>query len=290
MIAIGLNLILGVLLFCALVLGLRLERKLRGLKDSHADFAKAVGELDQAAGRTEHSLADLRAGTEIAKSEVASRIDQARVACQRLEKLVADADRAAARLQAQPLMLVDRVPPPARPVEVPPPAPAASAIARPEPEYMWADDVTVGRPGPTAAHSPAPAPLRSRAKLVDDDLFAHGPPPAQRQPAGLKAKAEPFVAPAPLEIEEIGRSRPGAAAFAQPARPEIARGIPLKADNDPVIGAPRDQLDDDRAAREAFFRDVLERDDAPAARDPFEQGRFAHERRAMLAAVMGGRR
>ncbi|MGZ6013180.1 MAG: hypothetical protein ACXWK0_15160 [Caulobacteraceae bacterium] len=64
MIAISLNLILGMLLCCALVLGVRLERKLRDLRDSHADFAKAVSELDQAAGRTESSLATLRAGTE----------------------------------------------------------------------------------------------------------------------------------------------------------------------------------------------------------------------------------
>jgi hypothetical protein len=258
MIAIGLNLILGVLLFCALILGLKLERKLRGLKDSHADFAKAVGELDQAAGRTEHSLADLRAGTETAKNEVASRIDQARVACQRLEKLVADADKAATRLASQPLALLDRAPPPARPVQAPPPAPAPSAIARPEPELL--------RP------APEPAPARSRAKLVDDDLFAQPPlAPAARPSA---------AAPAPLEIEEIGRNRP------QPAR-----AIPLKADNDPVIGAPRIDHADDRAAREAFFREMLERDLTPEpARDPFEQGRFAHERRTMLAAVTGGRR
>jgi hypothetical protein len=280
MIAIGLNLILGVLLICALILGLRLERKLRGLKDSNADFVKAVGELDQAAGRTEHSLAALRAGTETAKNEVASRIDQARVACQRLEKLVADADKAADRLAAQPLMLVDRAPPPARPVQAPPPAPAPSAIARPEPEYMWADDVLTGRPAPAPA--PAPSPARSRAKLVDDDLFAHGPAPAQRKPRPVEAA--PVPAPPPLEIEEIGRNR-GASTFAQPAR-----DIPLRADNDPVIGVSRSELDDDRAAREAFFREVLERDAAPERGDAFEQGRFAHERRAMLAAVMGGRR
>ncbi len=281
MIAIGLNLILGGLLFCALILGLRLERKLRGLKDSHADFAKAVGELDQAAGRTENSLASLRAGTETAKNEVASRIDQARVACQRLEKLVADADKAADRLAAQPLMLVDRAPPPARPIQTPSaPAPAPSAIARPEPDYMWADDVTVGRP------SPAPSPSRSRAKLVDDDLFAHGPPPAVRRPAARPVEAAvAAAAPPPLEIDEIGRNR-GASAFAQPAR-----AIPLRADNDPVIGAPDGDRPGDRAAREAFFRDMLERDLAPEqARDPFEHGRFAHERRTMLAAVMGGRR
>jgi hypothetical protein len=286
MIAIGLNLILGVLLVCALVLGLRLERKLRGLKDSNADFVKAVGELDQAAGRTEHSLDVLRAGTETAKNEVASRIDQARVACQRLEKLVADADKAADRLAAQPLMLHDRAPPPARPVPAQPPAPAPSAIARPEPEYMWADDVTVGRPAPAPAPAPAPSPARSRAKLVDDDLFAHGPAPVQRKPAMRPVEAAAFVAPAPppLEIDEIGRNR-GASAFAQ-----TPRDIPLRADNDPVIGVSRSEMDDNRAAREAFFREVLERDTAPQGADPFEQGRFAHERRAMLAAVMGGRR
>lgn len=244
MISIGLNMILGVLLFCALILGLRLERKLRGLRDSHADFAKAVGELDQAAGRTEHSLAALRAGTETAKNEVASRIDQARIACQRLEKLVADADKAADRLAAQPLALIDRAPPPRAAAPPQPPAPAPSAIARPEPEFL------------------RPAPSRSRARMIDDDLFDHAPAPAARQP-----QVEPFVAA---------------------AAPVGARHVPLKADNDPVIGAPRR----DRALREALFRETLERDAAPepALRDPYEQGRFAHERRAMLAAVMGGRR
>jgi hypothetical protein len=128
---------------------------------------------------------------------------------------------------------------------------------------MWADDVTVGRP--------APSPSRSRAKLVDDDLFAHGPPPAARKPASDPVFAAPASAPA---------SAPAPA----------PRGLPPRADNDPVIGVSRSDRDDDRAAREAFFREVLERETAPRAADPFEQGRFAHERRTMLAAVMGGRR
>jgi len=254
MIAIGLNLILGVLLFCALILGLRLERKLRGLRDSHADFAKAVSELDQAAGRTEHSLTALRAGTETAKNEVASRIDQARIACQRLEKLVADADKAADRLAAQPLPLIDRAPPPARPVQAPPPAPPRSAIARPEPEFAR-------QALPARAE---PASPRSRAKLLDDDLFA-APFPA---PVARKAEPDPFIAPR------------------EPARPVPPQPIPLRADNDPVVGAVRS----DRAAREAFFREMLEREPGPEERDPFAEGRFAHERRAMLAAIGGGRR
>ncbi|MGZ3367040.1 MAG: DUF6468 domain-containing protein, partial [Caulobacteraceae bacterium] len=264
MIAISLNLILGMLLCCALVLGVRLERKLRGLRDSHADFAKAVSELDQAAGRTESSLATLRAGTETARNEVASRIDQARIACQRLEKLVADADKAADRLAAQPLVLLDRAsPPPPRAAQpAPAPAPAPSAIARPQPEYMWADDLMAARPAP--APTPVP-PARSRARMIDDDLFVSGPQPVVRRPA-----VDAFVAPAPAPA---------------PAPSPVAerREFPLRADNDPVVGAARR----DRTAREAFRRHTPEPE--PAARDPFEEGRFAHERRVMLAAVMGGR-
>ncbi|HEY4031930.1 MAG TPA: DUF6468 domain-containing protein [Caulobacteraceae bacterium] len=267
MIAIGLNLILGVLLFCALILGLRLERKLRGLRDSHADFAKAVGELDSAAGRTENSLQALRAGTETAKNEVASRIDQARIACQRLEKLTADADKAADRLAAQPLSLVNRAPPPPRaPQPAAPPPPAPSAIARPEPDHL--------RPAAPVQPQvrPAPEPLRaqsprSRARMIDDDLFDLDPmvgvPAQSRAPAGRS--------PAESRLPE---TRP----------PERSNVSALRTER-PLVERPAN----DRAAREALFREVLERDEA-TLRDPFEEGRFAHERRAMMAAVMGGRR
>jgi hypothetical protein len=104
---------------------------------------------------------------------------------------------------------------------------------------------------------------------VDDDLFAQGPAPVARQPVERpverQVEADPFIAAAPAP-----------------------RAIPLRADNDPVIGGQRD----DRAAREALFRDMLDgnAESAPAYRDPFEHGRFAHERRVMMAAVMGGRR
>jgi hypothetical protein len=192
MISIGLNLILGVLLFCALVLGLRLERKLRGLRQSHLDFAKAVNELDQAAARTEHSLAALRAGTEAAKTDIASRIDQARIACQRLEALCADADKALAKGTAaaaeRPLAL-------SQPIE--------RTAAEPVPLRPATEPVR-----PEAAHQGVPRldAARSRAKLIDDDLFDSAP----------RASAE--------------------------------------------------------------------------GSDPLASGRYAHERRAMLAAVMGGRR
>jgi hypothetical protein len=149
MISIGLNLILGLMLFCALVLGMRLDRKLRALKASHLDFAKAVSELDGAALRTEANLAALRASAEAQRGELASRIDQARIACQRLEQLTAAAESVAER----PLALTERAPPaPREPVR----------------------RETVLRDAHVSELRPAAAPVRSRA-MIDDDLFEAAP-------------------------------------------------------------------------------------------------------------------
>lgn len=255
MISIGLNLILGMLLTCALILGVRLEKRLRGLRQGHADFAKAVGELDQAANRTETSLAALRVGTEQAKTELTSRIDQARIACQRLEKLSAEAERIADR----PLPLAHPAPLAATP----------SAFARPEPEALRPAAPIQTRPAP----APAPAPVRSRARLIDDDLFASEPPPPARKVA----------------IDAFETAPPPRSAIVEPrvAQPPMtpSKVLEIKADNDPIIGAPQNAS---RSAREAFYREVLERETFTP--DPFEDGQFARERRTMLAAVMGGRR
>ncbi len=269
MISIGLNLILGVLLFCALALGFRLDRKLRGLRQSHQDFAKAVSELDQAAARTEQSLASLRAGTETAKGEVASRIDQARLACQRLEKLVADADKAIERAAAQPFLQqplalsqpIDRAAPSL--------AAAPSAIARPDPEPV--------RPAAPVQMRPAPEPARSRAKLLDDDLFADGDPMVGAPPV-----REPFLREAEVRGPQFHEPPFREPSFREPVVRELQAAAPqLVADNST------------RAEREAFYREMLDRGGPAPERtvgDPLESGRFAIERRAMLAAVMGGRR
>jgi hypothetical protein len=150
MISIVLNMLLGVMLFCGLLMGVRLEKRLRGLRDSHLDFAKAVSELDHAAERTEASLASLRAGTEAARTDLAARIDQARLACQRLEQLTVAAEKA-----------LDR-PLPLAAVAAEAPRASAARLAASSPER------------PIAA-----PPMRSRA-LVDDDLFESGPRREQR--------------------------------------------------------------------------------------------------------------
>lgn len=152
MIALGLNVILGGLLICGLMMGLRLDRRLRDLRDSHSGFAKAVQELDQAAARTESSLAALRAGTEQARTDLAARIEQARLLTQRLDKLTLDAER----VLEEPLTLTRPLGPERRP---------ASERGLREPVAL--------RPAPAMAPSadlrPQSSP-RSRVR-VDDDLF-----------------------------------------------------------------------------------------------------------------------
>ncbi|HVY35147.1 MAG TPA: DUF6468 domain-containing protein [Caulobacteraceae bacterium] len=142
-VALTLNLTLGVLLVGAMILGLRLDRRLRALRESHLSFAKAVSELDQAALRTQSGLEELRATAESVRSDLAARIDSARTLSDILIKLTADADaKAEALAKAQAA-----APPPLRTSS------ARPALARP------------------AIHEikPAASP-RSRA-AVDDELF-----------------------------------------------------------------------------------------------------------------------
>lgn len=134
--AFSLNALLVVLLFAALGMGWRLERRLKALRASHDGFAKAVADLDAAALKAERGLADLRAATDEAAETLAERIENARRLAMRLD----NAMTSAAAVEAAPR-----------------PAPRAERFERRE-------------PAPRAA---APAPERSRVR-VDDDLFDGG--------------------------------------------------------------------------------------------------------------------
>lgn len=85
-IAIGMNLMLAGLLVAALVMGIRLNRRLAALRDSHEGFARAVAELDAAAQRAEQGLADLRAATDEAHDALADRIEKARALTAKLDR------------------------------------------------------------------------------------------------------------------------------------------------------------------------------------------------------------
>ncbi len=90
LIGFGLNLLLAGLLVAALVVGVRLSRRLNILRDSQVGFAAAVRDLDAAARRAEQGLADLRAATDEAVDLLADRIEKGRALAAKLERLTSD--------------------------------------------------------------------------------------------------------------------------------------------------------------------------------------------------------
>ena len=114
-------------ILAALFVGWRLERRLRGLRDSHTLFARAVGDLDGAVGRAQAGLSELREATDEAIDLLGGRLARAREASDRLEKAIADAERSASRA---PERLTERAAEPAfAPLRM-----GRSPEARPEPQ------------------------------------------------------------------------------------------------------------------------------------------------------------
>jgi hypothetical protein len=151
-IAIGMDLLLAALLLGALMMGYRLNDRLKALRASQLDFAKAVMELDSAAARAEAGLTALRAAAEEAHDSLLARIDTARALATRLEKAENSADGAARRAEAaaadakaaQPAM---------PPTSIRPLNPIREALARVE------------------AGTPEPRPTPRRRPIADEALF-----------------------------------------------------------------------------------------------------------------------
>lgn len=136
-----------VLILAAIGFGLRLEKKLKALRDGQAGFAQAVGELNLAAGRAQAALAELRAASE-ETDLLHERIVAARALKAELEGLVARG-RAAQAPQPRP------EPAPSQPMESPArllQALAARRLEEPAPE-------------------PAPRPSRPAFRTPEEDLF-----------------------------------------------------------------------------------------------------------------------
>jgi hypothetical protein len=94
-VVLALDLLLVSLLVLTLILGMRLNGRLKGLKQSHAGFERAVAELNQAAARAEAGLAALRETSAEAHDALLARIDTARALTTRLERANFQAERAA---------------------------------------------------------------------------------------------------------------------------------------------------------------------------------------------------
>ena len=80
--------VLMLLLVAAVGYGVKLERKLKALREGQVAFAQAVGELNAAAGRAESALATLRAAGQ-ETDLLHDRIIKAREVKQQLETLIA---------------------------------------------------------------------------------------------------------------------------------------------------------------------------------------------------------
>jgi hypothetical protein len=118
---------LMLLLVCAVGFGVRLERKLKVLREGQLAFAGAVTELNQAAGRAEAALASLRAAGQ-ETDLLHDRIVRARELKGELEKLVArGAELSGRRPSAVAPSSLERL-------EAAPPAAPASRARSPEPE------------------------------------------------------------------------------------------------------------------------------------------------------------
>ena len=175
LIAIGMNLLLAGLLVAAMVVGIRLNRRLKALKDSHAGFEIAVRELNLAAVRAEQGLADLRAATDEATDMLSDRIEKGRALAAKLERLVAAAP------ELPRAMAAERAP---RPMPSVMPAMRetatedrlgkllAMARSRLQAEGMIADEQPAPAPEPLVGRAPLQG---RRVASLDDDLFEDAP-------------------------------------------------------------------------------------------------------------------
>ena len=153
--------LLAGLLLAALVMGWRLNRRLKALRDSHDGFAIAVRELNGAAARAEQGLADLRAATDEAVDELADRIEKGRALATRLQRLIDDAPSGSA---AAPRALTEGI---------------ASEDIRAAERRLGAllAAAREGRPerGPRIDVREPPTPTQPRRLTVEDDLFEDAP-------------------------------------------------------------------------------------------------------------------
>jgi hypothetical protein len=164
-----LNGFLATLLIAALFLGLRLDKKLKGVRDGQHAFVLAVSELNAAASKAQAALADLRAATDESTDTLGGRIARGREVADRLEKLVNRAETAPARSMVQAAPVQDA--PAAGPRD---PVDLASGLAALLARMDGGADAP-RNPAPVRqqalARPNAAPPARPRRNEIDDDLF-----------------------------------------------------------------------------------------------------------------------
>lgn len=159
-----LDAVLMLLLIGAVAFGIRLERKLAALRSGHAEFAKAVGELNVAAGRAENALNALKSAGQDTDL-LHDRIVKAREVKAQLETLI---ERGGGRFEGAAAAAQARTPAieplrSATPVEQKPAAaPSADQSAERASLILQA----------LAANQTAQQSLNRARRKLDEDLFA----------------------------------------------------------------------------------------------------------------------
>ena len=168
MIGVALDLLLIGLLVGALIFGVRLERRLRYLRETQGGFAGAAAELNMAIARAERGLQEIRAIAGDAQSVLADRLQDGRAAAARLDQKIKDAQAAAERLER--ISAVRERPAAPRAPESPPPR--AERPPAPAPEERFGPLHRLRRP---------PEPARAEEELTLDT-------PLQLRPAALSRR------------------------------------------------------------------------------------------------------
>ncbi len=154
--------VLMLLLIGAVAFGIRLERKLAALRNGQAEFAKAVSELNTAAGKAENALMALKSAGQDTDL-LHDRIVKGRQLKAELEALMANAPKRAepaARAEPAPVVQERRLEP-----GVPP---AAKADPAPEQAAERASMILQA----LAANQTAQQSLNRARRKLDEDLFA----------------------------------------------------------------------------------------------------------------------
>ena len=172
-----LDLILATLLLAALFVGLRLDRKLRALKDSQSGFAGAVAELDAAIVKAQDGLAALKATAIQAETAITDRIQDAKGMTARLDQQSSAAVAAAEKLER----LLERYPASSaahlreaepRTRQVPELGPLSLHDRLPTTPRQAPAREALSRPAPSLSRRPDPGRVERGARAgTDDELF-----------------------------------------------------------------------------------------------------------------------
>jgi hypothetical protein len=161
MIGVIMDALLMLLLACALAYGVRLDKKLKSLRDGQLAFAGAVNELNMAASRAEAALASLRASGQ-ETDLLHDRIVKARAVKAELEALIARSGRDVdAPVPAKPSAVIE----PIRPQ--PQTQPVTGGLLSAEQVERFTPVLQA-----LAANQSAKQSLNRARRSLDDDLFA----------------------------------------------------------------------------------------------------------------------